>query len=208
MAHSGGPRAPHLLTPCPSAGPGPRDRHFFPGADFGGLGPDPAFEKPALHDIFLDLLDRDRRLVDAEHARRFARRGTNPPGEFREVVGGMQLANRLFPTSVINQIVPIGNQVVERTSRLAKRHAAIHAARHLGSKILFGEILIDLEPVIDALSNWTSPGKLARVLHESRVLTHVAPAGPGPQPSAPDSVYKADAGGSPPALACAHGGRL
>ena len=139
---------------------------------------DPAFGKPALHDIFFDLLDRDRRLIDSQHARRFARRGTNPAGEFREVVGRVQLANRLFPTPVINQIVPIGNQVVDGTSRLAKRHAAIHAARALGTKILFGEIEIDLEPIIDALRNWTSRGKLARVFQKSRVLTHVAPARP------------------------------
>jgi hypothetical protein len=52
---------------------------------------DPALDKPALHDIFLDLLDRDRGLIDPQHARRFARRWTNPAGEFREVVGRVQL---------------------------------------------------------------------------------------------------------------------
>src|SRR5258706_9596186 len=188
--------APKLLARGHSCRPRTNDRHFFPGADFGRLGPDPAFEKPAFHDIFLDLLDRDRRLVDPQHARRFARCWTNPPGELRKVVSRVQLANRLFPTPVIHKIVPIRNQVVDGTSCLAKRNAAVHAARALGSKILFGKIEIDLEPVIDALSDRTSRGKLARVFQEPRVLTHVAPARPGPQPSAPDSGYKAGVCGS------------
>src|SRR5207245_2371215 len=110
--------------------------------------------------------------------------------------------------SVIHQIVPIGNQVIDGTSRLAKGDATVHATRTLSPKILFRKILINLEPVIDALSNWTSRGKFARVLHESGVLTHVAPARPEPQPSAPDSGYTADAFGSLRALACARGGRL
>src|SRR6266852_946909 len=184
------------------------NRYFLPGADFGRLGPDPAFEKPALHDVFFDLLDRDRRLVNPQHARRLARRWTNPPGELREVGSRVQLAHRFFPASVVHEVVPIRNQVVDGTSCLAKRNAAVHAARALGSKILFGKILIDLEPVVDALSNRTSRGKLARIFEEARVLTHAAPARPGPQPSAPDSGYTADSFGSLRALACVRGRRL
>ena len=167
--HYGVTHAAQLLSRSQSCGPRTHNRHLFPGADFGRLGPDPAFQKPALHDIFLDLLDRDRRLVDPQHTRRFARRWTNPPREFREVVGRVQLAHRFFPASVVHEVVPIRNQVVDGTSCLAKRNAAVHAARTLGSKILFRKILIDLEPIVDALSNWTSRGKFARVVEETIV---------------------------------------
>src|SRR5208337_3111883 len=178
--HHGVSGAAQLLGRGQSRGARTHDCHFFPGADFWRLGPDPAFVKPALHDIFFNLLDCDWRLVDPEHTRRFTRRWTNPAGEFREVVGRVQLPDRLFPTSVINEIVPIGNQIVDRTPRLAKGHATVHAARALGAKIRFGKIEIDFKPIVDALSNRTSRGKLARVFQESRVLTHVAPARPGP----------------------------
>ena len=45
-----------------------------------------------IDDGLLDDLDGDRRLVDAQHARRFARRGADAAGELREVVGGVQRA--------------------------------------------------------------------------------------------------------------------
>src|SRR5713101_8087703 len=200
--------AAQLLGRGQSCGARTNDGHLFPSANLWRFGMDPALNKPALHDIFFDLLDRDRRLVDPQHTRGFARRWTNPAGEFREVVGRVQLANCLFPTPVINQIVPIRNQVVDRTSCLAKRHAAVHAARTLGSKILFRKILIDLEPVIDALSNWTSRSKLTRIFQEPRVLTHVAPAGTWTEQPSGDSGYKAGVCGSLRAYACARGGKL
>ncbi len=168
-------RAAKLLGRGQSRGSRTYDGHFFPGEKFWRLGADPAFLESALHDIFFDLLDGDGGLRDPEHTRRFARRWTNAAGEFREVVGRVQLPQRLFPTPVIHQIVPIGNQVVDGTSGLAKGHATIHAARALRAKLLFGKIEIDFEPVVDALGNWTPRGKLALVFQEARDLTHVAP---------------------------------
>ena len=55
-----------------------------------GCGGDPALVPGAVDDLDLDLLDRDRVLVDAEHARGLARRRAQPPGELREVVRGVQ----------------------------------------------------------------------------------------------------------------------
>ncbi len=160
--------------------------------------------KGALHDVLFDLLDRDCRLIDPQHTRRFARRWTNAAGKFRKIVGRVQLANRLFPAAVIDEIVPVGDQVVDGTSRLAEGHATVHAARALGAKLRFGKIEIDLEPVIDALRNRTPWGKLARVFQKARVLTHVAPARPAPKQPAADSGYRAGACGSLPELACVH----
>ena len=54
-----------------------------------------AFFEGAIDDGLLDLLDGDRRLVDAEHAGGFARRGADAAGEFGEIVGGVQTAGWL-----------------------------------------------------------------------------------------------------------------
>ena len=61
----------------------------------------------------------------------FARRRTDASGELREVVGGVQTADRFLPAAAIDQIVPVGNDVGERAAGVAERHAAIHAARAL-----------------------------------------------------------------------------
>ena len=58
----------------------------------GRLGQDPALREGVIDDRHLDLLDGDRQVVDAEHARGLARRGAEPAGELREVVGGVQRA--------------------------------------------------------------------------------------------------------------------
>src|SRR5580658_6398447 len=168
----------------------------------------PAFVKSPVHDIFFDLLDGYRRLIDAEYAGGLTRCWTNPAGEFREVVGCMQLPHCFLPTSVINQIVPIGNQIVDGTSRLTKGHAAIHAARALSAKIRFGEIEVDFEPVVDALSDRTPGSMFPRVFQEAGVLTHAAPAPPGPWRQRADLECTAVAGGSLRALACARGGKF
>ena len=96
--------------------------------------------------------------IDAQHAGGFARRGANASGEFREIIGGVQLADRFFPAAAIDQIVPVGNDVVDRTSGVTERNTAIHAARALLAELFFGEILIDLEPVVDALGDGTPRG--------------------------------------------------
>ena len=44
------------------------------------------------------------------------------------------------------------------------------------AQLLFGKILIDLEPVVHALGDRTPRGKFAAVLHEAGGLTHAAPA--------------------------------
>ena len=91
--------------------------------------------------------------VDAEHARGFARRGTDATGEFGEIVGGVQLADGVFPAAAIDEIVPVGDEVADGTSRLAEGDAAIHAARALLADLVFGKILINLEPVVHALEH-------------------------------------------------------
>ena len=91
------------VTSCPArasccaaampAGPEPIDRDRLAGARLAAA---PASTQlvveRAIGDRALDQLDGDRVVVDAEHARRFARRRTHAPGHLGEVVGRVQRA--------------------------------------------------------------------------------------------------------------------
>jgi hypothetical protein len=94
-------------------------------------GHDPPLVVSTRDDRQLDLLDRHRVVVDVEHAGRLARRRADQPGELREVVGRVQVAQRLAPAVVVDEVVPVGDLVPERAALLAERHAAIHAATAL-----------------------------------------------------------------------------
>src|ERR1700682_2368978 len=93
------------------------DRYFFSTANLRGFRTDPTLEKAALHNIFLVLLDRDWRLVDAQYARCLARSGTDAAGKLGKVIGRVQLSNSFLPASAINQIVPVGDKIADGTSR-------------------------------------------------------------------------------------------
>src|ERR1700737_1137720 len=77
---------------------------------------------------------------------------------------------------MINEVIPVWNEIVYGTSRVTERYAAIHAACALLLQALRREILIDFEPVIHPLRNGTSLRKLPRVFHETGRLTHGEPA--------------------------------
>jgi hypothetical protein len=51
-------------------------------------------------------------------------------GELREVVGLVQPVQGFAPAALVDEVVPLRNQVVDRATvvRLAERHATIHAA--------------------------------------------------------------------------------
>ena len=66
--------------------------------------------------------------VDAEHARRLARRRAQPAGELREVVRRVQPVDRVPPVVAVDEVVPVGDQVAERAAVVAERDAAVHAA--------------------------------------------------------------------------------
>ncbi len=113
---------------------------------------DPALVEGAVDDRDLDLLDRHRvALADLQHARGLARRRAQPPGELREVVGGVQLVDRLAPAVAVDEVVPVRDQVPERAAVVAERHAALHAARALVAQALDGERVDELLVVRRAL---------------------------------------------------------
>src|SRR5215831_10142264 len=168
--------ATELLCRCKACRTGTDNGDFLSAANLRQDRTNPAFKESALDDVLLVLFDRHRRLRDAQHARRLTRCRADAAGELGKIVSRMKLANCIFPTSTIDQIVPVGDEVVDRTPCLAERYAAIHAARALFAQLLFGKVLIDLEPVVHALEHWTARSRLAVIVHEAGCLTHVAPA--------------------------------
>ncbi len=55
---------------------------------------------------------------------------------------------------------------------MAERNAAIHAARRLLLQLLLREVLIDLEPVVDALENGPALGRFAWIFEKSGYFSH------------------------------------
>src|SRR5690606_4973236 len=93
------------------------DGDLLAGATLGRLGLYPPLVEGMLDDRDFDVLDRDRLLVDAEHAGFLARRRADATGELREVVGLEQLQQRLVPPVAVDQVIPLGNDVAQRAAR-------------------------------------------------------------------------------------------
>ena len=125
-------RARELLRGREARGPGADDRDPLARLHRGVHRGDPPLVPRAVDDLDLDLLDRDRVLVDAEHARRLARRRAQATGELGEVVGGVEPLDRVAPVVAVDEVVPVGDEVAERAAVVAERDAAVHAAPGLG----------------------------------------------------------------------------
>ena len=91
-------------------------------------------------------------VLDVQGAAGLAGRRADAAGEFREIVGGVQSLHRGAPLVAIDQIVPVGNQVVDRAALVTEGNAAIHAARRLFADIAIGqrmdEFAIILQPLL------------------------------------------------------------
>ncbi|MEY9677574.1 hypothetical protein ABIE93_007508 [Bradyrhizobium elkanii] len=124
----------------------------------------PAIVPGAVDDRAFDGLDGDRVVVDVERAGCLARRRADAAGEFGEIVGRVQVARGFFPVALIDEVVEIGDLVVDRAARRARRgragavaigDAAVHAARSLVARVLLAqrndEFLEVLESIGDRL---------------------------------------------------------
>jgi hypothetical protein len=76
----------------------------------------PTFIKRAIDDGGLDGFDPYRLAGYSEHTRTFTRRGTNSARELGKVVRLVQEFEGRFPISTVDKIVPVRDQVVERTT--------------------------------------------------------------------------------------------
>ena len=119
----GVPRARQLLRAGQPRRPGADNRDGLAGELLRRLRLHPALLQRALDDAQLDLLDRHRVVVDAEHARRLARRRAQPSGELREVVRRVQPVDRHPPLVAVHEVVPVRDDVPERAALVAERDA-------------------------------------------------------------------------------------
>ena len=158
------------------AGPDPTIATFFPVRRAGGDATiQPSSESP-IHDRDFDLLDRDRIRVDSQNTGALAGRRTQAAGELGKVVRRMQALNGFPPVIPIDQIIPIGNDVAERATLMAKRNATVHAALCLLSKLLFWKISIDFLPVPKPLGNRPAVRSDTADLEKTARISHAAPA--------------------------------
>src|SRR5262249_33278371 len=115
-----------------------------------------------------------------EHARAFAWSRAQPSRELGEVVGRVQSIDRGAPSIAVDEIVPIGNEISQRTAAVAEGNAAIHAARGLILQAGFRKRQVDLVPVVHAIANRPRRMLLALDFDEPRDLTHCSPPPPVP----------------------------
>ena len=124
-------RARELLRSGEACRTRANDRDLFSGFCFGRLRQHPALFKSAVCYCAFDRFNRHRLVVDVQSARGFAWRWANAARDFWEVIGRVQVLRRLFPVAAIDEIVPIGDLVIDGAARMAKRNAAIHTAARL-----------------------------------------------------------------------------
>src|SRR5206468_6413771 len=91
-------------------------RHLLSGPSRGNLGRHPALTPGVIDDVLLDVLDRDRVVVDVEDARLLAGGGADAAGELREVIRRVQPVDRLAPAAPVHEVVPVGDDVPERAA--------------------------------------------------------------------------------------------
>ena len=161
-----------------ACGTGADDRDRLPGAAHRRARHDPAFEERPLDDRELDALDRDRIVVDAEHARSFAWRRAEPARQLRKVVGRVQAIDRFAPLIARSEIVPVRNQIAERAALMAERNPAVHAPGALLADLLQRIEQVDLLPIPQPFVD--RPGLRLRPLELDKAgrLTHSPPPAP------------------------------
>src|SRR5262249_37069777 len=114
----------------------------------GDLRRQPAVRPGAIDDGAFDRLDGDGVVVDVERAGGLARGRADAPGELRKIVGRVQVARGFFPVALVDEVVEVGDLVVDRAAgdarlrragAVAIGNAAIHAARGLVARLFLRE---------------------------------------------------------------------
>jgi len=152
--------------------------HPFASAHLWDLWLNPALLEGMIDDGALDILDRDRRLRDAQDAGSLARSGTHATSELGEVVGLQQLTQCLLPLTVEDEVVPLGNDVAQRAASgvgLTEGHTALHAAGSLDLEVLahMWEV-VNLVPILLSLPSISVRSRLPLVLHKAAGLVQHA----------------------------------
>ena len=137
-----------------------------------GLCYHPSLLEGTVDDRKFYLFDGDGLVVDGEYAGGLAGGGAEHARELGEVVGLVQAVDGLLPVLAVDEVVPVGDQVPQRTSRVAEGHAAIHATRRLATQLIIRHRLVDVTVVLEALLDGSLRGGLAPDLEEAPGIPH------------------------------------
>ena len=111
----------------------------------------------------------------------FAQSGAYPAGKLREAVGGAQAMYSQIPLALVDQVVPFGNQVVQRAAAchaanhhasLAERYAAIHAAGTLRLLFILRQRDVKFVKVLNAFFRRQLRAGLPGNFHKSCRFSH------------------------------------
>ncbi len=169
------PGPSELLGRRQAGGTATHDGHRPAGALGRQLRRRPALRPGPVGNLNLHLLDRHRVGVDAQHAGCLARRGTQPAGELREVVRRVQSLGRLPPIVPVDQVVPLRDEVAQRTAVVAEGNPAVHAPGGLSPGVVGREVLVDLTPVLDPDLDRPASRQLSGVLEKACLVSHEPP---------------------------------
>ena len=161
-----------LLRRCQARRARTNHRHFFTCFLSSGLRHNPTILPSFFCNKSLDGLNTHRVAIYIQSASRFARRRTNAPRKLRKIIGGMQCIQRLLIIAFVNQIIPIRNDVVNRTACCTKRRTAIHATRSLHCCLFICHWNDKFFVVFEALCHCAIFVFLTIKLHEACNFTH------------------------------------
>ena len=133
------------------------------------------------NDRVLIALRRHRILVQTAGAGILTECRTYTGCEFREIVCLCKAVVRFLPVAVIDQVIPLRHQIVERASArhphqvhtgLTEGHAARHAARALYLLFLLRQGRIELIEMLNPLEGLLRRLILSRIFHKSCWFSH------------------------------------
>mmetsp|Transcript_10091 Transcript_10091/g.29727 ORF Transcript_10091/g.29727 Transcript_10091/m.29727 type:complete len:359 (+) Transcript_10091:697-1773(+) len=152
-------------------------RHLLARPRLRGLRHDPALAEGLVDDGVLHILDGHGGVDEPGDAGTLAGGGTDPPRELGEVVGGPQVVVGVAPAAIIDELVELGNEVVNGAARigLAEGRAAVHAPRRLACQFLAlrrrARVLqVDLPPVLQPLGRGPVRLGVALIVQETARL--------------------------------------
>ena len=164
-----------------AGGAGAHHRNLLAGAGLGGTGGHQPPLPGVLYDAQLVFPDGDRISVEAAGTGRLAQGGTHPAGKLGEVVGFQQPLQSVGEVAGVDQIVPLGHQVVEGAAGhhatqyrpgLAEGHAARHTPGALPPAVVPAEPGVELVVVLNTLQGGLRGIPLALIFQKSRWFSH------------------------------------
>jgi hypothetical protein len=138
-------------------------------------GPDPPRLPGMLRYGQLDILDADRGVADPQGACVLTGGGTEAPRKLREIVRGVQLIVGAAPLALVDQGIPLRDQIVHGTAGVTVWSTAIHAAVRLAPGLGLGHEADILAPVPQATEYALLAWGLPVIAQEAVGICHRAP---------------------------------